>query len=172
MALIVSDGTGLADADSYISLIDARDYATKYGYTLPIDDTEAEVALRKGAVYANLYESSFSGERLKDQQSLAFPRINAYKCYGASTIDIASDAIPEEVKQSQVIAAQYYGQGLDARANDDQLSIASKEVTGAVKVSYFDNGKTGKSVMITASVDALTPLLCNKTLYSARTVRV
>ena len=46
MALVVEDGTGKADADSFISLIGARAFAEKYGITLPTNDTAAEVVLR------------------------------------------------------------------------------------------------------------------------------
>ena len=43
MALVVETGAGLADADSFISLVGARALAEKYGITLPADDTAAEV---------------------------------------------------------------------------------------------------------------------------------
>lgn len=171
MALIVEDGTGLVDADSYISLVDARLYAANYGYTLPDDDTEADVALRKGCVYVNLFEYSFTGERLNDDQSLAWPRVNAYKCVG-DQVYIDSGVVPTEVKQSQVIAASFYAAGIDVRANDDGNSIASEEVSGAVKVSYHDNGKTGGSIEITEAVDKLSPYLCGGNGLTLRTVRV
>jgi hypothetical protein len=172
MALIVSDGTGLIDADSFISLDDAREYALKYGYKLPIDDTDAEVALRKGVIYVELYEGSFSGERLKDTQSLSWPRKHAYKMAGQDVIYIEPDAIPNEVKYSQVIAAHYYNAGVNARVNDDGLAVASKEVVGAVKVSYFDNGKTGKSTKITEAVDMLSNLLVAGSAFTMKTLRV
>jgi len=172
MPLIVSDGTGLSNADSYISLDDARTYAENYGYTLPDDDTDAEVSLRKGAVYVDLFESSFSGYRLKGTQSLAWPRVGAYKCSGYNQIDIPSDEIPLEVQYAQVIAASYYAAGVAVRANDDGLGVASKEVVGAVKVSYFDNGKTGTSTEITEATDMLNNLLCVGSSLSMRTVKV
>ena len=160
MALIVSDGTGLVDADSYISLADARAYAVKYGYSLPDDDTQAEIALRKGAVYVGLFEGSFSGSRLEDTQSLSFPRADCYKCISGNQTYITSDSIPLEIQHAQVIAANYYGQGVDVRANNDGLAIQSEEVVGAVKVSYFDNGKTGGSTEITEAEDMLSNFLC------------
>jgi len=172
MALIVEGGTGLAAADSYISLADARTYAENYGYTLPVDDTEADVALRKGAKYVDLFESSFSGQRLNDTQALAWPRIYAYKCLGNNQIQIPSDSVPVEAKNAQVIAAATYGAGTDVRSNNDGLGIASEEVTGAVKVSYFDNGKTGGSIEITEAIDELSALLCQYNLFSVPTLRV
>ena len=51
--------------------------------------------------------------------------------------------------------------------------MASKEVTGAVAVSYFNNGKTGKSITITKSLDALAPLMsgCSNNGFEFRVVR-
>lgn len=172
MALIVETGVGLTNADSYISLEDARTYAENYGYSLPVDDLEADIALRQGAVYVDNFEGSFSGERLTSTQSLAWPRNNAYKCYGYDQITIESDSIPNEIKYAQVIAAATYASGVDVRANDDGSNIASEEVVGAVKVSYHDNGKTGASIQITASLDALSPLMCNGSAFTMRTLRV
>ena len=172
MALVIEDGTGKTNADSYISLDDARDYASKFGYALPIDDDEADVMLRKGAIYVDLFESSFSGARLNDSQSLAWSRVDAYKCTGQNLIYIDSDVVPNEIKYAQVIAANYYNSGVSVRANDDGLNVASKEVVGAVKVSYFDNSKTGKSIEITEAIDMLSSLLCVGNGLTLSTLRV
>ena len=170
--LIVETGTGASDSDSYISLVDARAYALKYGYALPLDDDLADVALRKGAVYVDLFEYAYSGSRLNDTQALAWSRVNAYKCSGYNEIDLPSDSIPLEIQYAQVIAASSYGAGVDVRANDDGLAVNSKEVVGAVKVSYFDNGKTGKSTEITAANDMLSMFMCIGSSLTMRTVRV
>lgn len=156
MALVVEDGTGLSTADSYISLADARSYAIKYGFALPADDTEAEVYLRLGAKYVDLKENGFCGYRLVDDQSLAWPRTESYNNFGQT---IAEGVIPVQLGYAQVYAAYEFSLGTDVRASDDGKSIASEEVTGAVAVSYFNNGKTGGIVQITKCLDALAPLL-------------
>ena len=74
MALIVETGAVVADADSYISLADARTLAAKYGWTLPTDDDEAEIALRNGAEYVGLFEPEMKGSRVSADQTLAYPR--------------------------------------------------------------------------------------------------
>lgn len=171
MALIVEDGTGLSSADSYQTLVDARASAELLGLSLPALDADAEIALRNGARYVDRYEGKFAGDRLLDTQSLAFPRENSYKRYGRSTIDIPSGSIPVEIITAQMMAAVEYGKGTDIMPTDDGLSIASEEVVGAVKVAYFDNGKTGGEVTITQSVDALRPLLVTSSFLSIRNVR-
>jgi hypothetical protein len=170
--LITEDGTGLPTADSYISLIDARAYALKYGYTLPVDDDQADIFMRKAVIYVDLFEASFSGERLEDTQALAWPRVNAYKCSGRHQIDLPSDSVPIEIQHAQVIAAHYYAAGVNVRANDDGLGIASEEVVGSVKVAYFDNGKTGATIDLTEADDMLANLLCFNNGLTLQTVRV
>ena len=156
MSLVVESGMGLADADSFISLIDARAFAAKYGITLPTNDEAAEVALRQGCQYVELQQKCFSGSRLTTTQSLSWPRTGATNAYGA---EYADGDMPAQLGYSQVYAAAEYAAGTDVRATDDGKSIASEEVTGAVAVSYFNNGKTGGAVVITRAMDALSPLL-------------
>lgn len=155
MALTVETGEIVDGADSYISLDDARTLATSYGYSLPDDDTDAEIALRRGRVYVDNQESRFTGGRTDDDQSLPWPRDNAYYSYGA---EIGDDEIPGKLQLAQVIAAHHYGNGTDVRANNDGRSIASQAVSGAVSRSYFDNGKSGKTIVLTEVMDALAVL--------------
>ena len=156
MALVVESGVGLADADSFISLTEAREFAAKYGITLPADDTAAEVALRQGCQYVELHQERFSGSRLTTTQALSWPRTGATNAYG---VEYADGEIPAQLGYAQVYAAAEYAAGTDVRATDDGKVIASEQVTGAVSVSYFDNGKTGGAVVITRAMDALSPLL-------------
>ena len=156
MALVITTSAGESDADSYISLTDARAYAIKYGFSLSDDDTEAEVSLRLGAKYVDLKENGFCGSRLVDDQALAWPRTESVNTYGKT---IAAGTIPVQLGYAQVYAAYEFSLGTDVRASDDGKSISSEEVTGAVAVSYFNNGKTGSIVEITKCLDALAPLL-------------
>ena len=156
MALVVETGSVVPGADSYVSLADARTLATSYGLTLPADDTEAEVALRNGAVYVGLQEPSMCGRRVSASQSLAYPR-QGVSVYGFS---LASDVIPPQVIHAQVVAAAEYGAGTDVRASSDGRVTETERVEGAVTVSYFNNGVTGATTTITEALDALRPLLC------------
>lgn len=156
MALIVEDGSIVAGADSYISLSDARALAAKYGWALPADDTEAEQALRNGAGYVGLQEPAMCGSRVSAAQELAYPRKNV-TLYG---FPVAVGSIPSQVIRAQVSAAVEYGAGTDVRATNDGRATSLERVEGAVTVQYFNNGNNGTSVVITAAMDALGPLLC------------
>lgn len=156
MALIVETGQIVAGADSFISLADARTLAARYNLVLPADDTEAEAALRNGAVYIGLQEPMMCGSRVSPLQELSFPR-QGVTLYG---YPVAAGSIPAQVIRAQVIAAVEYGKGTAVRGSTDGRAIASERVEGAVAVSYFNNGSTGNAVSITAADDALRPLLC------------
>jgi hypothetical protein len=156
MALIVEDGSIVPGADSWISLVDARALAAKYGKELPADDTAAEAALRNGAVYVGLQEPAMCGRRVSAAQGLAYPR-QGVELFG---FPVASDSIPSQIITAQVLAAVEYGAGTDVRASSDGRAVESERVEGAVAVSYFNNGATGASITITAAMDALRPLLC------------
>ena len=156
MALIVETGAGLANADSFVTLANARTIALNYGVTLPIIDAEAEVSLRQGCQYLMLSESRFSGSRVSASQALPWPRKGASNQYG---FEYSETDIPAPLSYAQVFAAAEFAKGTDVRATDDGKAIASESVSGAVSVSYFDNGKTGESVVITRAMDALKPLL-------------
>lgn len=170
MPLIVEDGTGLADADSYISLVDARTVADNYGYTLPDDDTEADRALRQGVGYVDLSESSLTGERLTTTQALAWPRSGAYKCLGNTRIDVMPNSVPSDIQRAQVVAASEYGAGNNPRGNQTGQTV-TQETVGPITVKYADDGGSGSTYVVTEANDLLKPYKCGSTGLGLRTVR-
>lgn len=69
----------LETTETYISVEDARDYATLFGLILPpadeVGDAELENLLRRAAIYMDrLYGLRFLGERVDPLQLLSFPR--------------------------------------------------------------------------------------------------
>ena len=151
VTLIQEDGTGVENANTYILLADARTMAEQYGWALPVLDEDANVALINGYNYLNTLELGMCGQRSYEDQTGAFPRDNC----SCGPFPIASDVIKPEVKQAQVRAAVTFGAGTDVNPDNDGKNIASEEVTGAVKVSYFNNGKTGGTLKITEAIQFL-----------------
>jgi len=77
MAIVVEDGTGLADAETYVSVADCKAYLDARGKTswglLPEADQEA--SLRLAADYLDaVYGPRLQGYRLKITQALLWPR--------------------------------------------------------------------------------------------------
>ncbi|UNK39375.1 hypothetical protein MNR02_06620 [Shinella sp. H4-D48] len=105
MALIVEDGTGLANAESYASVAEFKAYAGKvgYDYTTPAySDTQVEQALRRATTWIDArYGPLFQGRWATTTQRLEWPRSGVvYRCNG-----IASDEIPEKLKDALCEAA-------------------------------------------------------------------
>lgn len=103
MTLIVEDGTGLATAESYLSVADATTYITNYvlssGTWLTTATTaEKEKALRIASKYIDIqYHSRWKGYRTNDAQALDWPR---YEVYDADDYLIASDELPQRLLQA------------------------------------------------------------------------
>ena len=152
--LTVEDGSIVPNADSFVSLADARAKADLLGLTLPVDDTEADQVLRNGARYVCSLESSLQGERVSAGQSLCEPRTGATR-YG---FEIPDNVVPDEVICAQIEAAAALTEGVNPYPVDTGKEVANQEVTGAVKRSFFESGKTDSNVTITSAVNCLYPL--------------
>lgn len=80
MALIVEDGTGLANADAYVSAANCQAYAVAHGYAFPLTNAAAaDAAIRRATQFIDSYRFRFPGYRLKRRlQALEWPRVGAY----------------------------------------------------------------------------------------------
>lgn len=105
MTLIVEDGTGLANADAYVSLDDCVAYATARGLTFPSSPADAaeQAIIRATSAIDAMYRSRFPGQRLNGRaQALEWPRKNAYDAAGET---VESDAVPVEIVSATCEAA-------------------------------------------------------------------
>jgi hypothetical protein len=101
MALVHEDGTGKADAESFVSLADATARHTAFGnaaWAAAASDTVREQALRKATAYMEqAYRERWSGNRHTVEQALSWPR-NSVVVDGYVVID--SDVVPPEVSNA------------------------------------------------------------------------
>lgn len=105
MALVAEDGTGKADAESYLTLAAFKAYCDARGLDYSgKTDPQIEQALRIATAYLdNVYGPAFSGERLNGRdQALEWPRNGATDKAGAE-IDAAS--LPPEITSAAAEAA-------------------------------------------------------------------
>ena len=124
--MIVEDNTGLDNAESYISVDDAIDYFEMYGGgdTFVLELSRQEQALRNGTrIVDGLIR--WSGDKLDEDQALAFPRTKKDDEGNSVTI-----VIPKEVKEAVCDIAELW-------LNDD-LSTQSviQERYGDTSVTY------------------------------------
>jgi len=93
MALVIEDGTGKADANSYADLATIRSQASALGVTLSAVDATLEVSVLKAMRYLDTrYATLFKGVRTTPEvQALEWPRENACIIAGVTQ---PSDELP------------------------------------------------------------------------------
>lgn len=101
MTIVVEDGTGVADANSYVTIDDLRDYAEARG--MNFDEDQAEVSLIKAMDY--IETRAFNGLPVHD---LAWPRSGVY----VEGRRYSDTMIPRNIKLAQMAAAMVEMQGV------------------------------------------------------------
>lgn len=132
MALVVEDGTGLADAESFASVAAANDYWTARASTAwdALTDETKEAALRQATDYIEaIYGGRWKGERIGSTQALSWPR------YGVVVDGIERDSavIPLALERATIELA------LKASAGEllaDQGAQVVSETVGPISVTY------------------------------------
>jgi len=94
MALLVEDGSGIAGANSYVSVVELRAFAGDRGVILPAQDSDVEPLLVLGCDFLEL--KSYIGERFSDEQGLSWPRTDLYDPEWAYP-----NTIPANLKKAQ-----------------------------------------------------------------------
>lgn len=138
MALIVEDGTGLINADSYVSLADFKTNAVLRGYEYDIyEDAAIEAALRNATGWIDT-QARYKGQRLRVQQSLEFPRDGLYDW---SSYIITG--VPIRVKTACVELA-YKALSEPLYQDLDRGGMVTSESVGPVSISYSADAPAGK----------------------------
>lgn len=144
MPLVIEDGTQVANANSYVSLADARTIAAQFGVVLDADDTTAENNLIIAYNWLNTLESEFQGRRLSDietatTQTGVWPRSPVYIRDNLQD----KNSIPNELIQSQVIAshANESGNILAPSIPSSTGSVIEETLEGVGSLKY-DKGYT------------------------------
>jgi hypothetical protein len=129
VSLTVEDGTGLAAADSYVSIADALVYHAAMGNTAWAAATEAvqEIALRRAAQYLDT-EYRYRGERLTTTQALEWPRVDYESDYRAEAWPVVA------LEQAACEAAlRALSDTLRADVSSDQVT---EETVGPITIKY------------------------------------
>ena len=162
MSIIVEDGTGKVDAESYATVT----YANTYHFSRGNSDWAAltvsvkEQLLRKSTDYMlQKYRSLWSGLRVNDltsnAQALDWPRDSVYIDGNAL---VSNSIVPAEVQKA---CCELALKANSASLLSDGGRITTKEVVDVLEVEYADNG-AGSNVVKYSSVDnLLDPYLVN-----------
>lgn len=144
MAIVLEDGTGKADSETYISVTDANTYHTNLGEaSWTGSDTVKEQALRKATDYIeHRYGLSWTGYRKTSTQALSWPReyvpvpglrINEY---------LTDNTIPVELKRA---CASLAVRALTNDLIEDEERAIVSETVDVISTTYseFSPQQTG-----------------------------
>jgi len=140
MALVVEDGTGLTNANAFVSVVDFKAYCDERGH---VYSTYTDAVIEQAAVRSTDYLSNswpWDGFKLKERgnaagaQALAFPRTNLTDSKGYS---VASDSVPIEVVSAtcEVMLIEVANPGITTPTYTPHERVKSEGV-GPLKVEY------------------------------------
>lgn len=138
MALIVEDGTGKADAESYVSVASLKAYADARGIAYAgAADTALEQKLREATTYIDS-RYRYKGMRLRAEQALEFPRESLIDWSG-----ITVTGLPKRVKDACCdLALRALAEPLFTDL--DRGGKVRSETIGSISTTYADDAPVGK----------------------------
>lgn len=139
MTLIIEDGTGKPDAESYASAEDLAMYAVKFGVTIPAEVPAQEALLRRSALAMD--GMTWKGRKSNSEQALSWPRRGVELDY-----EIKPDNyLPARIQYGQMaLAAEIHTDDIDP-VDQRQGAVIRERVEGAVDVEYAPiSNKSGR----------------------------
>ena len=165
MALIVEDGSGVANANTYADLDFIREYAANRGVELSDDDAVLEPVVFR--VMDFIESREFAGRRVFID-GLAFPREGI-------TIDgvlIPPSVVPLGLKRAEAqLVIDVSITGVDLMPSANAAPMVKREKVGPLETEYFaPDGVGGPEIPLASAL--LAPFMRGQGAFSFRTVRV
>lgn len=161
MALVVEDGTGKSNANSYLSVADADTYQTNRNNTTwtALSTANKEVALIKATDWIEAsFKPRWLGYRINNSMALSWPRYDVVDYDGYV---IAADAVPQVIKDVTAIMAYEASQAAlftNVSATDRNLSSISQSA-GPVSQSKSYQGAVLSAKRFTQAEKLLAQLM-------------
>jgi len=143
ITLVVENGMGLPDANSYCDLDFAIEYCTMKGYTdwLKLSENQQKIFIIRGTEFVdNFY--TWKGIRHRQSQSMAFPRDDIY-----DDDRYPVDGIPDKLKKACIEAA-FLNASSSANtlfSTKDENGKVKKQKVDTLEVEYFNAEQSGLS---------------------------
>lgn len=164
MALVVEDGTGLANATSFVSRADYIAFAAARGVTIA-DEDATDVQLVKAMDY--LLTRCYRGDPKTGDQGLPFPRrVENFD----GTLAFPDDEVPAGMKRGQMFAALAVRDGVNLQPVSAGGAAVKREKVGPIETEY-DTAMTYDAPSLPAVRSAIAPYECGQG-GRFRTVRV
>lgn len=153
--LIIEDGSVVADSNSWATDDEYKAFAKLKGYSVPATQPDREAQLTNAYDFINFtYEQRLQGFRVTPQtQTGILPRLGM-SAYGVS---VASDSIPQDFKNAQMLAAFSINDGVDTNAVKTDADLASFTVVGVYAETYQTNSSTPTLAQLPAVSRTLKP---------------
>lgn len=144
MAIVVEDGTGVAGANSYISLADANAHLAERAISVTLTDAQLLVAMDV------LEAMNYDGYKVDPAQALQWPRYATYNRDGHINDSIS---IPAELPKALISIAVQIAGGLDTSA--PVTPAIKREKVDVLEIEYaVSNGQTDGGFSLAKSVPA------------------
>lgn len=170
ITLIVENGSGLSNANTYVSVEDVTSYAIDRGVILSSNADSVAALLIKATDYVETFQCEFIGEKASSTQSLSWPRIDAYV---GDTLAYDNTTIPKTLKNAICQAVMAQNDGLALLPNYSSTEFVKKEVIGPITTEYTDPISIGLTPKLTAVSAMLAPLFGKCTVsIGFKTLRV
>lgn len=142
MTLIIEDGTGKPDAESYASADELAMYAVKFGTVIPEGVSAQEALLRRAALAMD--GMTWKGRKNSSEQGLSWPRREVL--------------LDHEIKPNNYLPARIqYGQmALAAEIHQDDIDPVEKR-KGAVLLDRVEGAVTRQYAAIPSTSNRLLP---------------
>ena len=165
MTITVETGAIVTNANSYVSLTDARAYVAARGGVLSAVDATAEAVLLKAMDYLESFDGRFKGDRVERDQALSWPREGVI----IEGWEWGSDEIPRQVINAQLALVWEVNEGEDPNnPSAVTLPVIRERVEGAVEVEYANPGTAMKVSKTQGSRAIINTLLKNSGLFAVR----
>jgi hypothetical protein len=149
MPLIIENGSIVADANSYVTVSDARGYAVVRSIVLPVADADVEVLIVKAMDYVEAMEDRFPGDRVSGEQVLAWPRTGVT----LNGFEVAETAIPKLLKDA-VCQLTCDAMTIDLLPNGTGREVVKQKVD-VIETTYAQTGSSQVTPVLGAAMALL-----------------
>lgn len=159
--LIVEDGTGVANANTYINLAYLESYAADRGFTIPTVQADKEKFVLRAMDYLEARRMDYQGHKTDEDQTLQWPRTDVmFDCKA-----LGVDVIPEVLKKAQcqlVVELQQRTRLFPVPRTSSVEGLVTEKTVGPLTKKFAFNGQgladPTKPIVIASVESFLSPL--------------
>lgn len=169
VTLIIEDGTGVANANSFVTIDEYKAFAANRGIQLPSGDDPIAIQLIKAVDAINMYSNLIAGQMVKPEQAMIFPR-SGVPVPGYPDYVYEDYTIPPALKEAQMQFAVAINSGIDLFPTISGKFIKRRKV-GPIETEYSEAVQADGRVSVPGAYNSLSLLFAFRG-FNLRTQRV